>query len=90
MRKRPNLKIEQKDKAPEEIEKRLPIKKATADNLECLNQEMQIAQRKLAIITQRMQDSMRSIFTEAGLEGEPIPVQVTTAEPYELVVKIKQ
>ena len=52
-------------------EVRLPIKKATALVLLQINAEVSAVQAQLQTVTQRLHDTLRTIYTENGIQSAP-------------------
>lgn len=71
--------------APAEV--RLRIKPATATNLLTLNRALNEAQARVDAIVNRIQDHLRPLYTEAGIEQGRC-VEVTETAPHELVVVV--
>lgn len=74
--------------APAGTHVRIPLKEATAKNLLLLNGELQVARAQFALNQQRLQDSLRSFFTEHDLPNGSRAIEVTEHPPYELVVLV--
>jgi hypothetical protein len=68
-------------------EQRIPITAATARNLIALSRSMDDARQALDGVTGRMQDHVRMLYTEHGIEEGRV-LEVTETAPHEVVVVV--
>lgn len=81
------LRLEKTDSPVTYVEKRIPIKKKTAENIARVNQEVTQKADELQQLQKNLEMHIMPLLTEAGVEAGRV-VQVTEKPPYELVVQL--